>query len=217
MVIHRKEKHSFLGKNLTYLRKLHSRTLEEMSAMLSLNSKSSYKAYEEDRALTDIHKVMKLATYFDVAVADLVYSDIEKINSYAKKTDSNSFMIEKVPVKAAAGYSKGFGDDTYIRKLKTISIPFRPYGIARAFEIDGDSMEPEIHSGSTVVGIKISASEIRSQKSYVIVTAEGVQCKSVIVDKSSGFLYMISKNPNYPPKHILMNDVMEMWEVWKIL
>lgn len=217
MVIHRKEKHSFLGKNLTHLRKLHNKTLEEMSTMLSLNSKSSYKAYEEDRALPDIHKIMKLASFFDVAVADLVYVDLEKTNSTTRKQDSNTYMIEKVPIKAAAGYSRGYGDDTYIRKLKTISIPFRPYGIARAFEIDGDSMEPEIFSGSTVIGIKVSASEIRSQKSYIVVTTEGVQCKSVLIDKVSEVVYLISKNQRYPPKHIPMKDVKEMWEVWKIL
>ncbi|MBK9413052.1 MAG: LexA family transcriptional regulator [Bacteroidetes bacterium] len=217
MATNRKNRECFLGKNLVYLRKIHDKTLEEMATMLSLNSKSSFKAYEEDRALPDIHKIMKLSSFFDVAVADLIYVDIEKINSNSKNPDINSYVIEKVPIKAAAGYSKGYGDDTFIRKLKTISIPFRPYGIARAFEIDGDSMEPEIQSGSTVVGIKIAASEIQSQKSYIVVTNEGLQCKSVIVDKSSGFVYMISKNSKYPPKHIPINEVMEMWEVWKIL
>jgi phage repressor protein C with HTH and peptisase S24 domain len=217
MVIHRKEKHSFLGKNLFYLRKSREKTLGEMAEMLSLSGKSSYKAYEEDRALPDIHKIMKLASFFDVSVTELIYQDIEKVNPHNKKEQPKLFEIIKVPVKAAAGYARSFGDDSYIDKLKTIKIPYQPFGIARAFDIDGDSMEPEIKSGATVVGIKISASEIRDKTSYIVVTAEGVQCKKVRVDNKAGIIYLISKNEAYTPKHISMESVIEMWEVWKIL
>lgn len=217
MVVSRKEKHSYIGKNLLFLRKQKGKTLEEMAQMLLLSGKSSYKAYEEDRALPDIHKLMKLASFFDIAVAELVYQDIENLKTKIKSEERRLFEIAKIPIAAAAGYARSFGDNNYIKKLKTIKIPFEPYGIARAFDIDGDSMEPEINNGATVIGIKIGNSEIRDNKSYIIVTTDGVQCKNVRIDKKSDIIYLISKNEKYAPKHVNKNDVIEMWEVWKTL
>ncbi len=217
MVISRKEKESYLAKNLLLLRKKKGMTLEEMADLLSLSSKSSYKAYEEDRALPDIHKLMKLASFFDIAVADLVYQDIDNLKSSIKSEERRLFEVAKIPISAAAGYARSFGDNNYINKLETIKIPYEPYGIARAFDVDGDSMEPDINDGATVIGIKIGSSEIKDNKSYIIVTTDGVQCKKIRVDKDSEFIYLISKNEKYPPKHVSKDDVIEIWEVWKTL
>lgn len=217
MVSTRKAKESYLAKNLFFLRRLKGLTLEEMAEMLSLSGKSSYKAYEENRALPDIHKLMKLASFFDVAVADMVYQDLENIKDKEKSVERKLFEVAKIPIAAAAGYARSFGDSNYIKELETIKIPFEPYGIARAFDVDGDSMEPEIDNGSIVVGIKISSSEIKDNKSYIIVTIDGVQCKNIRIDKASEFIYLLSKNVKYLPKHVRKEDVLEIWEVWKIL
>lgn len=217
MVISRKEKKSYLAKNLLLLRKQKGMTLEEMAEMLSLGSKSSYKAYEEGRALPDIHKIMKLASFFDVAVADFVYQDIENLNNKDKSEERRLFEVSKIPVAAAAGYATCFGDEKYINELEKIKIPYEPYGIARAFDIVGDSMEPEIMNGATIIGIKIGSTEIKDNKSYVIVTNDGVQCKKIRVDEESGIIYLISKNEKYSPKHLSLDDIKEIWEVWKTL
>jgi len=217
MVSTRKVKESYLAKNLFYLRKMKRVTLEEMAEMLSLSGRSSYKAYEENRALPDIHKLMKLASFFDVAVADLVYQDIGNLKDKSKSIERKLFEVAKIPIAAAAGYARSFGDSDYIKELETIKIPFEPYGIARAFDIDGDSMEPEIINGSTVVGIKIGSSEIKDNKSYIIVTVDGVQCKNIRLDKASDIIYLLSKNEKYLPRHVSKGDVLEIWEVWKIL
>ena len=125
--------------------------------------------------------------------------------------------MAKIPIAAAAGYARSFGDNNYIRELETIQIPYEPYWIARAFDINGDSMEPEINNGATVIGIKVGSSEIKDNKSYIVVTTEGVQCKNVRFDKASDFIYLISKNEKYPPKHVKKEEVLEIWEVWKTL
>ena len=218
MIASRKEKLSYLPKNLLYLREQAGKTLEEMARFLSLSGKSSYKAYESGIALPNIHKLMKLASFFDVPVADLLYKDIENSRRRVTIEPRRLFEIPKVPLAASAGYAMGFGDDTYIKKLKTIKIPYEPYGIARAFDIDGDSMEPEIKNGATVVGIKVrSATEIKDNKQYVVVSEDGVQCKNIRVEKGSEFIYLISKNEKYLPKHMRKDAVLEVWEVWKII
>lgn len=215
MVISRKEKESYIAKNLLWLRKQKGLTLDDMAGMLSLNSKSSYKAYEDGRALPDIYKIMKLASFFDVAIADIVYQDIESLSFLGVSEERKLFLVSKIPVDAAAGYARCFGDEKYINELEKIKIPYEPYGIARAFDITGDSMEPEIMDGSTVIGIKINSSEIKDNKSYVIVSTEGVQCKKIRVDETSNIIYLISKNEKYSPKHMSLDEIKEIWEVWK--
>ncbi|MES2592013.1 MAG: LexA family transcriptional regulator [Bacteroidota bacterium] len=217
MAVLRKEKHSYIGQNLLYLRKQKGNTLEQMADLLFLKGKSSYKAYEEGRSLPDIHKLMKLASYFDISLEEMVYQDIEHLKAGKKTEDTKFFEVEKVPLAAAAGYAKSFGDIGYIRELEKITIPFQPYGIARAFDIEGDSMEPEISDGATVVGIKISTSEIKDNKAYIVVTTDGLQCKNIQVDEEGKIIYLISKNQKYRMKHIEKADVMEIWEVWRIL
>ncbi|MBL0072104.1 MAG: helix-turn-helix transcriptional regulator [Bacteroidetes bacterium] len=88
-----------------------------MAELLSLAGKSSYKAYEEGRALPDIHKLMRLATFFDVGVVDLVYQDLESFKTKNSIEKTRQFKIVKIPV-AAAGYSKGFEDADYIKNSK---------------------------------------------------------------------------------------------------
>lgn len=212
MVVSRKHKESFIAQNLLFLRKREEKTLEEMSDFLSLKSKSSYKAYEEGKAVPDIFKLMKLATFFDVSLENMVYKDISTLKP-EKATTEILYEVEKIPVKAAAGYARSFGDNEYIDKLKTIKIPYKPYGIARAFEIDGDSMEPEIKNKTTVIGIKINARELKDRGIYIIVTDDGIQCKEI--RKSGDTIYLISKNENHPMKHIESGEVRELWEVWK--
>lgn len=217
MVVFRKDKQSFVAKNLTFLRQKKKKTLKEMADLLTLKSKSSYKAYEEGRALPDIHKIMKLASYFDVSVEELIYKDIE--NTKKKKQSSNKiyYEIEKVPVAATAGYARSFGDSQFLQSLPKEKIPFKPYGIARVFDISGDSMEPEISNGCSVIGIKIGRSELKDNRAYIVVTSEGVQCKYLRFESKSDFIYLISENAKYPPRHLNKSDIKELWEVWKIL
>jgi phage repressor protein C with HTH and peptisase S24 domain len=209
-------KPSFISQNLKLLRKSVGNSLEDMADLLMLKSKSSYKAYEEGKALPDIHKLMKLASYYDVSLEDLVYRDL----SSRKPNSSDSefqYEIEKVPYLVAAGYAQDCIDPISIHQLEKIKIPFKPYGITRAFEIHGDSMEPEIMDGSIVCGIKINRGELRSNSSYIVVTRNGYLCKKVSIGED-GTIYLISVNTNHPPRHIdNSEDIVELWEVWKIL
>lgn len=217
MVVPKKDKFTFLPKNLKFLRTTKGITLLEMASELTLSGKTSYFAYEQGRAFPDIFKLMKLASYFDVSVDDLLHKDLTNSKQENQiESDILTYELEEVPFSAAAGYSKGYGDVEYLNSLKRIKIPFKPYGIARAFKIDGDSMEPLIKNGSTVVGIKVGPGEVRDSKSYVIVTNEGLQCKHLEVGESD-VVYLISANKKYKIKHVDKSEVKEIWEVWKTL
>ncbi len=214
MVISRKDKPSFISANLAYLRQSAGKTMEEMAELLSLKGKSSYGSYEDRRATPDIYKLIKLASYFDVSVEDLVYKDLANTKIGKETSVKKLYEIPIVPISVKAGYAKGFGDIEWLDSLKTIQISTKPYGIARAFEIDGDSMEPLISDKSIVVGIKIARGEIKDNKTYVVVTKDGPQCKNIRKNDKDNTIYLLSKNEKYPPMHIDSTDILEMWEVW---
>jgi phage repressor protein C with HTH and peptisase S24 domain len=216
MVASKKSIPSYIGQNLKFLRTRDNKTMLEMADFLSLKGKSSFQAYEDGRALPDIHKLMKLAAFFNVSLENLVYKDIS-IEKDLLESEETYFEIELIPTKIAAGYMKGFNDPEYINRLEKIKIPYKPYGIARAFEISGDSMEPLISNGATVIGIKTTESLIKDNKPYIVVTSDGPVCKNIRFAQNETTIYLISKNETYPPKHIEKSDVIEIWEVWKII
>jgi phage repressor protein C with HTH and peptisase S24 domain len=214
MVVSRKEKPSFIPSNLRFLRNNTGETMDQMAKFLGLKGKSSYNAYEDGKALPDIHKLMKLATHFEVSLEDLVYKNISVSKLTQDSAEVQSYEVEFIPA-VAAGYTKGFGDPTWVNGLEKIKVPYKPYGIARAFQINGDSMEPEIKDKSIVLGIKIGRGELKDNKTYVVVTEDGPVCKNVMKSKKDGTIYLISKNERYHPIHLQAKEILELWEVWK--
>lgn len=215
MVISRKGKPSYIASNLRYLRKSAGCTLEDMVKILSLKGKSSYNAYEKDRAIPDIFKLMQLANFFNVSIEDLVYTDLEKVGLKTEPDTKMYYEIGIVPYKACAGYGKMFGDEQWIGKLKSVRIEDKPYGIARAFEIEGDSMEPELKDHTLVIAIKKGRNEIIDNQTYVVVTDEGYFCKNLSISDDGKTAYLISKNQEYKPKHINAATIKELWKVWR--
>jgi transcriptional regulator with XRE-family HTH domain len=214
MVTMRKNIPSYIAKNLLFLRTSKGLTLEDMAKVLELQGgKTSYYVYEQGKVIPDIFKLMKLASFFDVSIEEIVNTDIE-LTPVKKNLSTPLYEVEKVPIMAKAGYAIGFADPEWIgTSLQKVKIPYKPYGIARVFELDGDSMLPEYEDGCSVVAIKVSPTDIKDLKTYIVVTANGIQCKDIRVGED--VIYLVSKNITHAPKHISKSEVMELWEVWK--
>lgn len=208
-------KPSFIPQNLKLLRKSTGDSLEAIADLLGLKSKNSYKAYEEGKALPDIHKLMKLASYYDVSLEDLVYQDLSSFELNSSVSDFQ-YEIYKVPSLIAAGYATDCADPVFLHQLETIKIPFKPFGITRAFEINGDSMEPEIMDGSIVCGVRINRGEWKDKTNYIVVTQDGYRCKQIRIDENKK-IYLVSINEEYPPNIIEPNEIIELWEVWQTI
>ena len=206
------KKSNFIKSNLSFLRSEYNKTLDEMSELLGLSGKSSYRAYENGDAVPSVHILMKLASFYDVSLDELVRFDLSKKETTNIKTIDEP-EVPVVPIKARAGYVSGFQDDHFIDNLQTIKIPYKPYGITRAFQIDGNSMEPEVNDGAYVVGIKIDQNELQSGKNYIVVTDDGdIVYKMVIENQNS--LNLISRNPKYPAKEVDKEKIKEMWKYY---
>lgn len=122
-----------------------------------------------------------------------------------------------VPVKARAGYLRGYGDADYMVSLPSYRLPGLNNGSYRMFEVDGPSMAPNIMSGDRVVGQWVSnMEEMRDNRVYVIVSRNGVVVKRVINRlKERGKIYLksdtVAHRHDFPTVELDPSEILEIW------
>ncbi len=128
--------------------------------------------------------------------------------------------ILHVPYAAQAGYIEQFLDTTYLKELPTFSLPGDrfSFGSFRAFDISGDSMEPTLYSGETLVCSFVEKEHwlenVKNNFVYVVVTTSGIVVKRIVNKlKSSSSFCLISDNSFYDEYHIDVSKVKEIWQV----
>lgn len=136
---------------------------------------------------------------------------------------SGKELISYVPVKAQAGYMKGYGDSRYIEKLPAFTLPqFNDHGSFRMFQVSGDSMLQlgggGLHDGDIVIGQYLEdIFSLRDNRVYVIVATDGVVVKRVLnrLTTSDKALILKSDNKNgqYPDRVLHAKDILEVWEL----
>ena len=143
---------SKISSNIRFLRQLKGLSQEQLADDLKV-TRSRIGGYEEARNEPPIDLLIRLSEYFHIAIDALVRGDLKKTNldglmKIGKNrilfpilidSDGND-MVELVPLKASAGYTRGYADPDYIEKLPQMKLPFLPSGKHRAFPIKGDSM-----------------------------------------------------------------------------
>ncbi len=211
---------SVAGTNLKYLRKLRGWTQEEFANRLNIK-RSLVGAYEEERADPRLDVLEIVADIFKLSLDELLLQDLAgQSDSYLMKrrkqkmASADRNLIHFVPVKAAAGYLAGYGDNEFIDELNTFTLPMLSGGNYRAFEIVGDSMLPT-PSGSIIVGEKAEndVEQIKSNAPYIVVSRnEGIVYKRIVKNnKQKGKLQLVSDNPSYKPYQVNAEDVLELW------
>src|SRR5690625_5246355 len=212
-----------INKNMRYMRRLRGWTQAEMAAKLGIK-RSLLGAYEEDRANPKTEVLEKLSDTFYISIDDLLRSDISKkggnYQDYRRKIkDKPRQVIEFVPIKATAGYLSGYEDLEFLEELNTFTLPMLGSGHFRAFEIAGDSMLP-VTSGSVIVGHKIQDwKEIKHNHTYIVLTRdEGVVYKRILKNnRNKNKIKLLSDNSQFESYHVLLEDVLEMWEADAII
>ena len=193
------------------IRKAAGLTQEEFSAKIGIK-RSLLGAYEEGRAeprLDLLHNIAKVGGL----TLDQVLVEAKGVAKSRLKEDIAPRVIPLVPLKAAAGYTKGYGDQEAVKELPHISLPMFSKGNYRAFEIVGDSMQP-LASGTIVIGEQLeNLAGIKNGKTYVLVTKrEGIIYKRVFnYIKENGKLFLVSDNELYKPFSLEPEEVREVW------
>jgi len=131
-------------------------------------------------------------------------------------------LISYVPVKAAAGYTRGFSSPQFIEKLPAFNLPNLPQGSYRMFQVDGESMRQlgggGLHDGDVVIGQYVEdIFSLKDNRVYVVVRNEGLLAKRVINRLTSEEKVLVlksdNKNGQYPDIVIHPKEILEVWEL----
>ncbi len=217
---------SKISSNIRFLRQLKGLSQEQLADDLKV-TRSRIGGYEEARNEPPIELLIRLSEYFHIAIDALVRGDLKKTNldglmkigknrilfPILLDSDGND-MVELIPLKASAGYTRGYADPDYIEKLPQMKLPFLPSGKHRAFPIKGDSMPP-IREGSFVIAKYLERfEEVKFGQTYIIVTKEdGLSYKRIMsFNKKEAAYELHSDNKLYAPFKVKAGDILEIWE-----
>jgi transcriptional regulator with XRE-family HTH domain len=215
---------SKISSNIRFLRQLKGLSQEQLADDLKV-TRSRIGGYEEARNEPPIDLLIRLSEYFHIAVDALIRGDLKKTNldglmKIGKNrilfpilidSDGND-MVELIPVKAQAGYLRGYSDPDYIERLPKMKLPFLPTGKHRAFPIKGDSMPP-IKEGSFIIGKFLErVEEIKIGKTYVVVTKDDGLSYKRVMNMTKKEIELHSDNKLYKPYKVKTEEVLELWE-----
>lgn len=211
-----------LAYNLQFLRKKFNLSQQEVADKLEI-PRTTWSGYELGKVEPNIAMLQKIAALFEKPLDALLskridYDDLEiakgeNFRVLAITMDGHQREnIEMVSSRAAAGYLENFQDPEFIRDLPKMYIPGLSPGTYRAFEIKGDSMLP-MPSGSLVISKYVeSLKEIKDDKTYIIITSDGIVYKRVKNHSDQFCLTAISDNEVYAPYTINYSDIREIWK-----
>lgn len=148
--------------------------------------------------------------YVDISGGD-VSPKVITIDSQEQDT------ILLVNQKAAAGYPHNIQDVEWYDTLPSFNIPLPQYRNAtyRGFQVEGDSMLPNIRPNEWVLGRAVSSiSEASDSKIYIVVLKDSVLVKKLQkVPSTPDRVRLISLNPEYLPIDAEVKDIQELWMV----
>ena len=121
-----------------------------------------------------------------------------------------------VNAKAAAGYPQNIQDSSWYRQLPAFDLPIPQFRNAtyRGFQVEGDSMLPNLQPGDWVLARAVSDwKEVSPNRIYVVVLEDAVLVKKVEKLPGTGRFRLISLNESYAPYDISESQLQEVWEV----
>jgi transcriptional regulator with XRE-family HTH domain len=227
----------YFNSNIKFLRNRKDITQDVAAIGLGM-SRSTLNSYENGSVKNpSLDALLTFSKYYKISIDTLVRIDMTKLSRYqmselekgrdvfltgsklrviATTVDSrNRENIEVVPLKAKAGYTNGYADPDFIKKLPVFQLPIlfndRKY---RMFQISGDSMLP-IPDKSWVIGEYVeSFYDIKDNHPYIVLTQdEGIVFKIAFNNlKKKKTLLLKSLNMEYQPYEVRITEVKEVWK-----
>lgn len=128
--------------------------------------------------------------------------------------EENIVMVNQ---KAAAGYPHNVQDTEWYDTLPRFSLPLPEYRNAsyRGFQVEGDSMLPNIRPNEWVLGRAVAnIREATDSRIYIVVLKDSVLVKKFQkIPGNAERIRLISLNPEYLPIEIKVEDIQELWLV----
>lgn len=132
-----------------------------------------------------------------------------------------SERIVWVPVMAQMNYAAEINNPSFIQTLATFSLPEQRFkgSTFRAFEMNGDSMNPTIKEGEKVIGGFVEptawSTAIQENFVYIVVLRSQIvirRARLVQLDGITG-LELFCDNAFYPVKQVMFSEISELWFV----
>lgn len=130
--------------------------------------------------------------------------------------EDNTDAIILVNQKAAAGYPHNIQDIDWYQTLPVFNLPLPQFRNAtyRGFQVEGDSMLPNIRPNDWVLGRSVSnVAEASDNKIYIVVLHDSVLVKKLEKINQSSKIRLISLNQEYLPIVVNIDDIQELWQV----
>ncbi|QNJ97886.1 LexA family transcriptional regulator [Constantimarinum furrinae] len=150
-----------------------------------------------------------------VQYVDLNGGDVSPKVISIDSNDKDTILL--VNQKAAAGYPHNIQDVDWYQSLPAFNIPLPQYRNAtyRGFQVEGDSMLPNIRPNEWVLGKAVaSISEASDSRIYIVVLKDSVLVKKLQkILGSPDKVRLQSLNPSYLPIDVPITDIQELWMV----
>jgi phage repressor protein C with HTH and peptisase S24 domain len=140
-------------------------------------------------------------------------SVIPKVVTVDSSDNENMVLVN---AKAAAGYPQNIQDTTWYRQLPAFDLPIPEFRNAtyRGFQVEGDSMLPNLKPGEWVLAKAVEdVKDVNPNKIYVVVLQDSVMVKKIERPPNTNQLILISLNETYPPYLIEPYQIQELWQV----
>lgn len=136
-----------------------------------------------------------------------------KVISTNAEGQENMLLVNQ---RASAGYPENIHETSWHKKLPAFNLPLPEYRNAtyRGFQVEGDSMYPNLRSGEWVLAKAVdNISTITDGKIYVVVTFDSVFVKKLHKLSHPFEVKLISINTDYASFDLKTNEIQEIWEV----
>lgn len=163
-------------------------------------------------------KVARLTRAFPDLNRDwLLYGEGEMLKDPANDldvlTDANEYEVALLPVAAYAGNLQMWSEPVALKDCERIMSPIK--GADFAIRIIGDSMEPTLHDGSTILIKRINEKSFIPWGNPMVIDSEnGVLVKDVYPSRRGpDFIEARSENSKYPPIDIPVESIFGLYKV----
>lgn len=187
-----------MAKNIQFYMDKYEKTRQDMCDALGVKY-TTFTDWVKGNSYPRIDKIELMANYFGISKADLVEDHTKYESNSLKKATTI-----KIYGRVAAGIPLEAIEDV-------IDEEEIPEELARAGEffglrISGDSMEPDIHNGDTVI-VKRQNDAESDEIVIALVNGDDGVCKRL--KKYADSIALISLNPNYEPMYFSREEIDE--------
>ncbi|SIS69687.1 Phage repressor protein C, contains Cro/C1-type HTH and peptisase s24 domains [Zobellia uliginosa] len=198
-------------------------TQAEFAKLLGLSSTTA--DIERGRTKLSGKVVMELLKQFKInplwlfGSSDNQYLETSKTSVIPKVVtvdNSGNENMVLVNAKAAAGYPQNIQDTSWYEQLPAFDLPIPEFRNAtyRGFQVEGDSMLPNLKPGEWVLARAVEhIDDVSPNKMYVVVLEDAVLVKKVEKRPNSNNITLVSLNETYPPYEIKPYQIQEIWQV----